>query len=977
MEHLYFFFSKGLIRLSLSGLLSPVYSKIARAFFVSFIVCLGSFSSTYSQSCPPISPFECSTLMVNLPYATTFAGIEGGIKDKNGAGTGFTMVDKPSTPVHTPTTPSIPGYEPSKLEIVGGVLKITTTKGIAYTNNAQSTGTNSQVNALGIGIQAAAQNFTIETTLIKPSYGIHASEQAGLWFGLDEDNYVAFKVISPASGQNFELLQEVDAYSPNVAAYNRKSPNIPNLNTSIVKLKLLIDSKNNTVEGFYTLNNGSQVSIGKLTIPRKFIEGKTLSNGVTTNVSFAGVFATQRRGKEVVYQFDDFKVSGLIAPSILTTNPKNGAVGVNIYSSISTDVTNLPNAGIDNATLTNSTVRLVQASNNTQVPAKVNGSGGRDVITLVPDVALAYNTQYRFEVNSSVKDLSGTAFQAYSSVFTTSSIDSSSTYASNLKAVKFRKIVLDSTNERHSCLAIGPDKKLYATTVDGRIKRYPINADGTLGTPQIITSVQTFSGGQRLITGFVFDRSATASNPVCWVTHSSFVFEGGPAWDGKLSKLSGADLQNVQLVVVNLPRSVKDHVTNGVAIGPDGALYISQPSTCAMGREDPTWGLRAESLLSGAILRLNTAQLGSISLPINAKTPEGGGTYNPYAADAPLTMYATGVRNAYDLVWHSNGELYAPTNGSASGGNTPASVAGTRRPDGSLYNGPAIQALTKVTQTQKDFLFRIERGGYYGHPNPLRGQYVLNGGNPTSESDFAQVDMYPVGTMPDANYRGAAFDFQTNKSPNGVIEYKSNAFGGVLKGKLLVVRYSQNNDIMVLEPGLTHKDIIRATDGFTLPGLSGFRDPLDLTEDTLTGNLYVSEYDASGTNPKITLLVPYLGEGLPTARVQDPSDTVANPEIYDGSDFWSARAFDAISVSPNPFKEVFNIANLPRQNSTVTIKLYDMLGKKVFGQDQNTLYSSTGLQIRLAEIPNGVYILKINSESDKKAEKVVRLVKQQ
>ena len=46
---------------------------------------------------------------------------------------------------------------------------------------------------------------------------------------------------------------------------------------------------------------------------------------------------------------------------------------------------------------------------------------------------------------------------------------------------------------------------LYASTEDGRIFKWGINADGTLGTPQIITSIQTFNGGKRLITGFAFD----------------------------------------------------------------------------------------------------------------------------------------------------------------------------------------------------------------------------------------------------------------------------------------------------------------------------------------------------------------------------------------------------------------------------------------------------------------------------------------
>src|SRR5205085_11868611 len=157
----------------------------------------------------------------------------------------------------------------------------------------------------------------------------------------------------------------------------------------------------------------------------------------------------------------------------------------------------------------------------------------------------------------------------------------------------------------------------------------------------------------------------------------------------------------------------------------------------AMGSADQTWGNRSEHLLSAAVLRLDISKLGA--LPLNVKTAEGGGTYNPYAANAPLTIYASGVRNAYDLVWHSNGNLYVPTNGSAAGGNTPASVTGTRRPDGTTYNGPTVPALTNVQQTMDDYLFRVVKGGYYGHPDPLRGEYALNGGNPTSGVDVAEA----------------------------------------------------------------------------------------------------------------------------------------------------------------------------------------------------------------------------------------------
>ncbi|MEO6220712.1 MAG: DNRLRE domain-containing protein, partial [Ginsengibacter sp.] len=535
-------------------------------------------------------------------------------------------------------------------------------------------------------------------------------------------------------------------------------------------------------------------------------------------------------------------------PSVVTVNPQNSSISVNENSSISTGILKLPNSGVKNSTITTSNVYLAEEGTGILVPSTVNGTGGGDAITLVPNDPLDLSTTYRFTITSGVQDLSDSAFIPYSSSFTTGS---SST--SDIINAQFDKILLSNIVGQHSSLTIGPDRKLYALTIDGIIKRFPINADGTLGTPQLIYTLQDKSGTRtpRLAIGLTFDPAATVTNLILWVTHSTFVFLNGPEWDGKLSKLSGSNLETITDVIINLPRSKKDHLSNSIAFGPDNALYFSQGCNSAMGRADRTWGNRNEQLLAGACLRLDLSKVNSF--PLDAKTPDGGGTYNPYAINAPLTLYATGLRNAYDLLWHSNGELYLPTNGSAAGGNTPASVPGTIRPDGTPYNGPDVPALTSVQQTQKDFLFRITKGGYYGHPNPLRGEYVMNGGNPTSPIDPAQVTDYPLGTPPDANYRGYAFDFQNNKSPNGVIEYKSNTFNGALKGKIMVVRYSQNNDIITLTPGGAENDIVSSTEGSAIVGFSGFNDPLDLTEDTTTGNIYVSEYGDSG---KIILLKP-------------------------------------------------------------------------------------------------------------------------
>lgn len=550
-------------------------------------------------------------------------------------------------------------------------------------------------------------------------------------------------------------------------------------------------------------------------------------------------------------------------PSVVSVSPDNSSVNVSTNTSISTSVLKLPNSGINNATITSGNVYLTEQATGAAVSANVNGTGGGDAITLVPASPLKLNTAYNFNITSGVKDLTDSSFIPYSSSFTTGSAT-----ASDLTNVRFDKISLPNATGQHSSLTIGPDGKLYALTIDGIIKRFIINADGTLGTPQLLYSLQDEYGTrtQTLAVGFTFDPSATATNLIAWVTHDSFVFYNAPDWDGKLTRLSGPNLETVQDVLINLPRSKKDHVTNNVAFGPDKALYFTQASTSAMGRADQTWGYRNEHLLSAAVLRLDVSKLGT--LPLDVKTSEGGGSYNPYNPNAPLTIYASGVRNAYDLVWHSNGSLYVPTNSSAAGGNTPASVSGTLRPDGTAYNGPSVPALTNVQQTPSDYLYRVVKGGYYGHPNPLRGEYAMNGGNPTSAIDPAELTDYPAGTVQDPNYRGYSYDFQLHASPNGAIEYKSNAFNGALKGKLLVVRYSQHKDIITLTPGGPDKDIISATEGYSINGFSGFDDPLDLTQDTTNGNIYVSEYGGGG---KITLLKP----GVPTSIQQTTTKTLS------------------------------------------------------------------------------------------------------
>src|SRR5690606_36439401 len=137
-----------------------------------------------------------------------------------------------------------------------------------------------------------------------------------------------------------------------------------------------------------------------------------------------------------------------------------------------------------------------------------------------------------------------------------------------------------------------------------------------------------------------------------------------------------------------------------------------------------------------------------------------------------------------------------------------------------------------------------------------RGQYVLNGGNPTASVDPYEVvspstnEGYPVGVMPDPDFRGFAWNFGRNRSTNGALEYQSETFGGALKGKLLVTEYSAGKNVIALEPE-PNGQISPA--GATLV-YSEFIGPLDLAEDTRNGNTYVAEYQSGQLTGRISLL---------------------------------------------------------------------------------------------------------------------------
>lgn len=540
-------------------------------------------------------------------------------------------------------------------------------------------------------------------------------------------------------------------------------------------------------------------------------------------------------------------------PSVRDTDPQNGETNVDVTGAVTADL-NLPAQSIDSETL-NRAVSLT-GPDGKQVPAIVNTSGGGDVVVLKPNAALRPFTAYTFTVTSALKDKSGNNFLPY----TTSFVTGPARGPGDPAAFEQVKQAAAPSKYAYTSVEIGPDGMLYAATLTGEILRFGMQPDGTLGQPQTITSVVRAEGGPRSIIGLKFDPSSTADNLVLWISNN-VVYTGKAVedWTGKVTRLSGANLENVQDYVVGLPRSVRDHMTNSISFKPGepGALYVLQGSNSSTGAPDTQWGKREERLLTGALLRVDLNRIPAGS-PVNVKTTDGG-TYNPYAPGAPVTLYATGIRNAYDMVWHTNGSLYVPANGGAAGGNTPtvpdplpASCA--NRPDGG-YSGPFVQGKEGM-KTQSDFLFQVKQGKYYGHPNPARCEWVLNGGNPTGGMDPAEVVDYPVGTQPDPNWGGIAYDFGEHASANGVIEEYTMPGNSLLKNRLLVVQYSKGKNIIVLKPGPDGR-IVTSETLKDVPGLTNFNpSPLDLTENRTNGNLYVAQLDETNGQGAITLVRP-------------------------------------------------------------------------------------------------------------------------
>ncbi len=348
-----------------------------------------------------------------------------------------------------------------------------------------------------------------------------------------------------------------------------------------------------------------------------------------------------------------------------------------------------------------------------------------------------------------------------------------------------------------TALALSPDgNSLFVAQRNGKIFYGAIDGNFHITS---VTEVDTIynrdlANGGRLITGMTF-----GPNGDLFVSHSDIraYDDNIDTHSGKVSRLFAPGFTLYQDVATGLPRSKADHAPNGLAFKPGTSLlYVAVGSMTNAGLASPTFHNQNE-VSDPNDLYYNSAAIFQIDVS----------TFVP-------TIYATGFRNPYDLLWHSNGNLYVNDNGPNAGfGMSP------------IGQGFCYTANPYIDPDYPDELNLVQQGHYYGHPNPARNECTFHGGD-----------------LPIHSYS------PNHTSSDGIAEYTSTAMPG-LKGSILTANWGANNIVSIaLTSGGTgtvaQEGILKS---------AGLQRPLDLAVRASDGAIFIAEYgDANTVNPALS-----------------------------------------------------------------------------------------------------------------------------
>lgn len=434
-----------------------------------------------------------------------------------------------------------------------------------------------------------------------------------------------------------------------------------------------------------------------------------------------------------------------------------------------------------------------------------------------------------------------------------------------------------------------PDGRLFIAQVQGGVTVLRFNGARTAVTEKDhLTPI-----GNRMLLGIVVDfRFGTDGNDCVWLSHSHPSQRHGGANSGTITQACGPKLENVTDIIVGLPRAIANHATNNIFWGPEGSLYIAIGSNTASGAVNTlqsAFSMRPEQHFSAAILRADVTSPNFRGNCTPKQDPLEMDRFGIAAAEVPdceVQLHATGTRNTFDCVWHPNGHLYCPDNGVGGKGSKPPLPRDWREGqpcaaavDGSddEENGGGNAIERHDTGVREDVLYDIVPGGYYGHPNPVRFECVLDAGNPTNGTDGSvprlpllsqstygmEFRKYPVGTKAHTRYRLPMASLGRNHSPNGIISYRSDAMCGQLLDELLIAYFSvtpQVRRIRLARDGRTiKKDSILRRSTPSTGAEEPLNKPLGIEQDD-RGTIFVAEFAAD----RISVMVPKHPRSCPT-----------------------------------------------------------------------------------------------------------------
>lgn len=355
------------------------------------------------------------------------------------------------------------------------------------------------------------------------------------------------------------------------------------------------------------------------------------------------------------------------------------------------------------------------------------------------------------------------------------------TYSTTSAApIKFKKTVVKTkagatfSLQLVSSSAYGPDGRYYFGALNGVVHAVTINEDMIVQDACQSDSL----GNNRAILGIGINpqdkqvKVYASTSTLYWGPGEKNILPINPGWyNGKIQtlvpKTGGTCLGIQQDIITGLPVSNHDHGVNGIQFDNAGNLYVNIGGFTNAGIPGAKLGNVDENPLSGATLQFKIGApgfTGKITYS-NAGTPQNAAVVG---GKAFVSVYASGLRNPFGLVYHSNGLFYATDNGPNKSFGPESTGCNTQ--GGEVGFGDSLKKLSSA---------KAPGGGnlYFGHPNRNRGK-----------TDARQCKYYASNLPSQSGFTKSQAILDS--SSDGLVEYRSNSFGGQLKGDLFIGKFA-------------------------------------------------------------------------------------------------------------------------------------------------------------------------------------------